>query len=327
MTSAVCTICNGAYWWGAGALANSLYATGYRGELWVGYVGELPAWLKDRRSSHSQLRKLTGDFALIAHGLRSDVHLAHQKPDLMLAMLDARADLDRVMFFDADMVAICASVFSKVGLTGQSASFWTTEIPYLHEMHPWRKEWSRLIEDLGWPIRSSSQYFQSALQNPREYKVFLDRWQRIIASIHQKYPGSRDRILMETRAHPYHIVDQDAMSVAVMATDVPLTVMGVEALGNGQTSYLAQHPRLHFKPWNFQFIRRALSGWGPADPYELLFLRHCREVINMMSTKEQRRRILELRIGQSSTGCIGSSTTRQMSFKAAGRDSGDVRPE
>lgn len=299
MTSAACTICNGPYWWGAGALANSLYKTGYKGEFWVGYTGELPDWLKASNLKENRYH-FAPDFIIVLHKLSAEVHLAHQKPDLMLTILDARPDLGGVMFFDADMVTLASFSFFESWIDGSVGVVLDHGgSPYLHQSHPWRKEWSRLIEELGWVVRPSSQYFQSAFCGvPRKYKVFLERWRGIISAIHKIYPDCHEGVLFKTRSHPYHIVDQDAMSIAVMATDVPLTVMGVEALGNGQMSYLAQHPRTHLKPWTFGFIRRAFAGWGPVDPYELLFLQHCRGLIDMMSAKQQRRRIFELRIGR-----------------------------
>jgi hypothetical protein len=300
MTVIPCTICNGRYWWGAGALANSLYSKGFRGDIWIGYTGELPEWLLRSGPSTGGRYLISDGLHIVVHELSNLCHVAHQKPNLMISILDSVPEATAVAFFDADMVAVAPFDFfeswieNSIGLVLDHGG-----APYLHEEHPWRKVWASMITNEGWKVRKSSQYFQSAFCGvPREHRVFLERWAIIIARAHDKYPGWSQSLVIGDRSHPFHILDQDAMAAAVMATESPLVVMGVEALGNGRPSYLAQHIRVHFKPWDFRFVRRALAGWGPTDPYDTLFLRHCRGPINLLSSSELRRRELELKIGK-----------------------------
>jgi hypothetical protein len=47
MKISLCTLFERNYHFGVAALSNSLIASGYSGDLWVGYRGALPGWITE----------------------------------------------------------------------------------------------------------------------------------------------------------------------------------------------------------------------------------------------------------------------------------------
>jgi hypothetical protein len=52
---AICTLSEGDYHHGVATLINSLINVGYDGHFWLGYRGELPAWIRRKEVQQSGL--------------------------------------------------------------------------------------------------------------------------------------------------------------------------------------------------------------------------------------------------------------------------------
>jgi len=108
MNSAVCTLFEGDYHYGVGALANSLYAQGYRGILYAGYRGELPPWaagtgVRDQAAEFTAAQGLILRFIPLA----TKIHLTNFKPDFMLSLWrDHCPDAQSLFYFDPDITVI-----------------------------------------------------------------------------------------------------------------------------------------------------------------------------------------------------------------------------
>src|SRR6187402_3459082 len=121
MTSSICTLYEGHYHHGVAALSNSLYNSGFRGSVYIGYRGKLPGWSKEAKEN-PLLNWEGGKSLTVAEGLdlhflpvMTKYHLTNYKPDFMLQLWEGPAkDVEGMFYFDPDIVIKCKfSFFEK----------------------------------------------------------------------------------------------------------------------------------------------------------------------------------------------------------------------
>ena len=72
---------------------------------------------------------------------------------------------------------------------------------------------------------------------------------------------------------PFNRTDQDALNVAIEATDRPVSIMGKEAMGFAPGGIVMPHALGVAKPWRRHYIREALAG-RPPTPADRSFWQH-----------------------------------------------------
>ena len=293
---AVCTLADGDYLIGAGALANSLHASGFRGVLWIGYRGTLPGWAEAATSheTYSELPVADG-FTVRFVPCRRSRYAGHRQAGLLLRVLDELApDSAAVMFFDADVVVLGEWSFYESWIeTGVGVC--TESQPFKHANHPHRRYWRGMIEAVGRKARDLDWYFNSGfLSVPRRHRDMLLAWSQLMGEyrkrVNQPIPGIRHG----NRLSPLWATDQEMLNAAAMASEVPLSILGPEGMNFMPLSLYMSHA-ITAKPWRASYLRNAARGIAPgaADRH---FWRLMQAPIAVLPPSLVRRRLLFLRI-------------------------------
>ena len=271
--TAICTLFEGDYHLGLAAFVNSLVRASYTGTVWVGYRGVQPPWL-------SQLEKVgdgteeygggpeyvvAGKVRLVFLRLDTKLHLTNLKPQFMLDLLANKASqCEYLWYFDPDVFLRCDwAFFSKwqrygIALCEEIVNY------NMAEGHPIRLQWADLGAELGLgKPRLLHQYFSGGMVGvASSHAGFLRTWKRILDwvctagyDLEKFKPGAPDM--------PFNSTDQDALNMAAMYTDLPLTTMGPDAMGFVPSGYVMYHA-VGQKPWRGSFLMRALAGYPPS---------------------------------------------------------------
>jgi hypothetical protein len=283
MTASICTLFEGDYHYGVGALVNSLHAQGYRGTIWAGFRGDLPPWAQPNESREGHpIFKVSDDCTIRFVPLQTDRHLTNYKPDFMLSVLSLAPDTDAIYYFDPDIIVAAPWSFFGEWVSCGVALCEDVNSP-LYENHPRRVAWRRHFGPLGMPLTyKGPQYANGGFQGvARGDFAFLKTWQKaqelmapLIGGL-EKSMFSNASLSPEKLHHlfPFNRTDQDALNVAVEATDRPVSIMGKEAMGFAPGGIVMPHALGVAKPWRRHYIREALAG-RPPTPADRSFWQH-----------------------------------------------------
>ena len=72
-----------------------------------------------------------------------------------------------------------------------------------------------------------------------------------------------EKIQQGTRANTFYSTDQDALNMAAMFADVPLSTIGPEGMGFIPGGFTMYHTVGSPKPWRKSFLKSALAGVPP----------------------------------------------------------------
>ncbi len=92
-------------------------------------------------------------------------------------------------------------------------------------------------------------------------------------------------------------MDQDILNVALMASDVPLAMLGREAMGCWPYSGVMFHAMVFEKPWLRRYVRDALNGFPP-DVAHQAFWRHTSGPIHSFTPSELRLKRMMYRLAR-----------------------------
>jgi hypothetical protein len=298
MNTTLCTLFEGHYHYGVAALANSLLAHGYTGDLWVGYRGKLADWIVDNAqydASSGHLR-LSDTFSLRFVPLDTPVFFAYYKPSFMREVLEKHApDAGAVAYIDPDIVLKCD--WSAIDAWFDEGIGLIEDVNWnLPPRHPKRRMWSTWFEQRGICARRSlDRYYNSGfISVPREHADFLVLWSRL-CSLVIDYNEGLNNIKSGVAPDLFHSTDQDAMNFALMAHEAALNTAGPDAMDFVDGGYYFSHAYGSVKPWLGRHVRRALKGRPPTLATKAYY-RYANHPIQLYSPLHFNLRRLSLRV-------------------------------
>jgi hypothetical protein len=268
MSSAVCTLFEGHYHLGAAALINSLWASGFRGRVVCGYRGTPPPWAEPARSEANdvRVRDFGEGFEVWLVPCATRIHFTNYKPGFLLESWEGAAgNPDKYYYLDPDIVLKCPwEVMERWAHEGigccEDVNF------YLPPRHPLRIGWTEWLKKHGILVVNPSlqRYYSGGFVGiPRDNKDFLRNWQHLIEKVGEA-SGSLTALKQGTANSLFHSMDQDAMNMAFMVTDVKINATGPEGMDFAPGGHLLSHAIGSRKPWKGGFVKQALTGYPPS---------------------------------------------------------------
>jgi hypothetical protein len=266
MSAAVCTLFEGDYHLGLGALANSLYASGFRGTIYAGYRGDLPPWVAGARQNNgfSEFKAAEG-LCIRFIPVNTKVHLTNYKPDFMLQLWEKYCpEAEQLFYFDPDIVVRFPWAFFKEWSSDSVALCEDVNSP-MPGNHPKRNAWRRLLIIRGHKLENKVGTYVNGgfVALPKTLKDFLVLWSRIISQIGEA--GVHLDALKTAEDYRFWNNDQDALNIAVMETACPTSFAGKDGMGFVASNSFMLHALGPDKPWRVDLFRQFLSGKRPSS--------------------------------------------------------------
>jgi hypothetical protein len=309
MTSAVCTLFEGDYHCGLGALVNSLYAHGFRGTIYAGYRGALPPWAINikKHEGFSEFKPTEG-ITLRFIPLTTKAHFTNYKADLMLEIWEKHdPELKSLFYFDPDIIIKCRWAFFEEWAEA-GVALCTDVNPSMPANHPIRHAWKQFYLPHGIEFRQElDAYFNGgfigiSLKN----KEFLKLWKILIQKTGDAV-GGLERMVVGERSEKFCILDQDALNIAAMSTTLPISSMGQDGMDfqQGGGGYVMTHAAGGVKPWRKKMLKEMIiNGSGPSGA-DKKFYSFSRQPIKVFSTTSAFLRKIDLLLASAIGRYIG----------------------
>ena len=267
MKSVVCTLFEGSYHFGVGALANSLFRQGFRGTIRAGYRGALPPWAQPlvHENGYAEYQATEG-LRLRFVPVVTNRHLTNYKPEFLLQQW-AADDADTLFYFDPDIVVRCGWEYFEHWVQEGVALCEDVNSP-CPTTHPLRRQWVKIYERAGVTLNFTSDLYLNGgfIGVSARHRGFLETWKKIQEVMNMEVGNlAKTNLEVGGREHPFAKTDQDALNIAVGATDEPVSCVGKEGMDFVPGGFTMSHAIGPAKGWNAPVIRNAFAGYPPSQ--------------------------------------------------------------
>jgi len=279
--SVACTLFEGDYHYGVAALVNSLCENGFKGEFFAGYKGGLPGWALSAVNDisigweNNSVLHISPDCRLIFLPVKTDHHLTNYKPDFMLQLFETAAvNASALFYFDPDIVVKCKWSFFETWAGYGVALIHERVANDMPPTHPLRKEWEKVIAKAGKTVTHNlNSYINGGFCGvSNQNKEFLKTWKEIFITGTKFFGLTVDQWgHAYDRTYMFSSQDQDALNIAAMCCDSPVSEMGPEAMDFIPGGWVMSHATGNSKPWNKKFLTSSLMGIPPSQTDKLFW--------------------------------------------------------
>ncbi|MBC7807899.1 MAG: hypothetical protein H7145_17340 [Akkermansiaceae bacterium] len=269
MTAYPCTLFEGTYHVGVGALFNSLHQNGFRGTLLVGYRGALPPWATPVTTTDDVTEyDVPGGGRIRFILLETTSHLANYKPIFMRQLFERfLGPGDSLLYFDPDITVKCRWSFFEEWVENGLAMVEDCTFPHMPGDHPLRYSWMKVAEAAGLTQkRSPNRYYNSGFVGlPWRFRDVASVWELLLHTA-QSFGYDNSKLATTDRTMIWQATDQDLLNIVAMTTDVPLTTLGPDGMDFVPGGYVMSHAVNSPKPWGRSYLKVALQGRPPGIP-------------------------------------------------------------
>jgi hypothetical protein len=272
---AICTLFEGDFHFGLAAFLNSLVRAGYAGTVWAGYRGMLPPWLGQlkRASPDADEYWIADQVRVVFIKVNIDIHFTNYKPNFMLNLLANEArDCKYLWYFDPDnWVQASWSFFAEWQSHGIALCQDAVDNIFPADA-PLRQQWMKLAAGIGFADPRQVNHYHNAgmVGVPSAHAEFLEDWIKLINLAESM--GYDLKILGHgSREHPFNMIDQDALNIAIMYAKSPVTTLGPQGMGFISGASMMMYHAVGQKPWRGSFLLRALRGMPPSGAMKFYF--------------------------------------------------------
>ena len=250
--SAVCTLYEGNYHYGVGALTNSLFDFGFRGTIWVGYRGPLPFWAKNlKQAAAYQIMEVAEGCKIHFMELDTNYHLTNYKPTFMLDLWDRFPEqIDGLCYIDPDIVLKREWSFFESWIEEHVALCEDINSP-LNATAPKRIIWQKVMKKHQVELPSNlNQYVNGGFVGvTKANRDFVETWQHMLEIVGKEtepldlssLPSAKGTT---TQRHPtalFFATDQDALNCAAMLHESDLSIANRDAMDFGKFGWVMSH--------------------------------------------------------------------------------------
>ncbi len=278
MNIKVCTLFEGRYHYGVAVLTNSLYKWGFRGEIHVGYRGNLPNWTSSREENKSidwggvSTFEVLDGLTLNFLPLETDISLTNYKPNFMMDLLENETTTaDGLLYFDPDIVNVTPINFFAEWIEYGIAMAADVNSP-ISRNHPRRMKWVEFYSKYSIDLNYESDIYVNGgfIGVAKKDIIFLNLWKKSqelmaneIGGLHKSIFSEKPKVVYGGDFDAFSKTDQDALNVAMGIYGGKTCIVDRDAMGFSPGLEMFPHALGRQKPWDVKPLLFWLKGLKP----------------------------------------------------------------